>query len=155
MSYLNVIPLATAKTYLRIDDTQNETDAEITAMINTACQYVERETNVLLFARDKQYYVNDSCFRLFDFPINSVSDPASFEVETRQLSSLYTFGSKIESMTANVGYTDPNDVPDDLKQIALELIKIMFYEQESQQSFMQMIPQWVKSILESNRRFII
>ena len=58
-------------------------------------------------------------------------------------------------MTANVGYSDPNDVPDDLKQIALELIKIMFYEQESQQSFTQMIPQWLKEMLESRRRFIV
>ena len=75
MSYLSVIPLANAKTYLRIDDTQNETDAEITGMINTACQYVEHVTNYLFFAREKVYYINSDCFKLFDFPINSVSEP--------------------------------------------------------------------------------
>ena len=155
MSYLNVISLAEAKTYLRIDDTQNETDAEITAIIKASCSYVERVTNYIFYAREKTYYVNDCQFRLHDYPINSITEPTSYEVEVRGLSSIYSFTTDITSMTANVGYADPLDVPSELKQVALELIKLMFYEQENNQSFEQAIPYWCKSILEGYRRFII
>ena len=55
MAYIDIIPLADAKVYLRIDDTLTEDDAQITRMINGALSYVERYTSHILYARDKEY----------------------------------------------------------------------------------------------------
>ena len=72
MAYLDVIPLADAKLYLRIDDDMNEDDNQITRMINASLSYIERYTNVMLFARDKEYRLIDGFVRVYDYPINSV-----------------------------------------------------------------------------------
>lgn len=155
MSYLNVVSLSDAKVYLRIDDTLNETDAEITVMINASCRYVENITNHILYARNKVYYVNSTCFRLHDYPVNEIIEPTPIEIIERGLSTIYNFNSTIKTLTANVGYSDPLDVPSDLRQVILELVKLMYYSQESKESFENAMPYWCKAILESNRRFII
>jgi len=51
MSYLSVISLERAKNYLRIDTTLTDDDAEITAMINGACSYIEKRTNLIFYPR--------------------------------------------------------------------------------------------------------
>lgn len=84
MSYLTVIPLADAKTYLRIDDTQNETDAEITRMINAACSFVEKRSNYRFFAKDRQYVLSSGSARVYDYPINSdTTVPADIQKTVR------------------------------------------------------------------------
>ena len=47
MSYLSVITLERAKNYLRVDLDFDTDDAEITAMINGACSYIEKKTNLI------------------------------------------------------------------------------------------------------------
>ena len=67
MAYLDIIPLADAKIYLRIDDDLTEDDAQITRMINVSLSYVERYTNVILFAKEKTYRLIDGCISVYDF----------------------------------------------------------------------------------------
>jgi len=75
MAYLDVISLAEAKLYLRVDDTLTEDDAQITNMISSALKYVEKNTQILVFSRTKTYRMINGFVKVYDFPINSVITP--------------------------------------------------------------------------------
>lgn len=154
MSYLDVLPLSDVKTYLRIDDTQSETDSEITSMIKSSLSYIEKHTNIILFARDKDYYAAKGCVRVYDYPINTLESDL-FSVDKKTSYSNYMLKSSAETLTLNVGYDDSSNVPTDLIDLAKVMIKVMFYEQESNQSFKDMLPAWAKEILNSNKRRIV
>ena len=155
MSYLNVLPLATVKDYLRIDDTQNETDAEITSMIRSSLSYIEKHTNIILYARDKEYDVEDYCVKVYDYPINSLIVPLEATTVKKSLYTNYTINTSDETIKLNVGYTDVSDVPTELLDLAKVMVKVMFYEQETNQSFKEMLPQWANDILCTNKRFLV
>lgn len=170
MAYIDVLPLSTVKTYLRIDDTQNETNAEITSILNAAFRYIEKHTNIIVDRQaEKEYIIKNGCVRVYDFPINSVvkgidDDDADVALTyktnyNKQDKNLYTLYTGIDSsavkLVLNVGYATPSDVPDDLINLALIMIKVMYYEQETNQSFREMLPAWANSILESNMRYIV
>lgn len=74
-TYLDIISLAEAKLYLRVDDTLTEDDAQITNMINSSLQYVEDWTNIIMFSRAKTYRFVNSFVKVYDYPINSVTSP--------------------------------------------------------------------------------
>ena len=75
MAYLDVISLADAKNYLRIDDTLTEDNDQLTWMIESALAYLEGETRVFMFDRNMTYKMVDGSIRVYDFPINSVISP--------------------------------------------------------------------------------
>ena len=127
MAYVDVVTLSDAKIYLRVDDTLSEDNTQITRMINAALSYIERYTNVYVFARLKTYVVVDNCIRVYDSPINSLVDPVDADVTIKTLYNTYTTGTDEDILSLNVGYVDPNDVPDELKEIALEMIDLMYY----------------------------
>lgn len=154
MSYLNVLPLATMRDYLGIDDTQNETDAEIISMIRSSMSYIERHTNIMLYARDKEYLVEDGCVKVYDHPINSLVDPDKATSVKRSLYTNYFVDAIYDSITLNVGFEQPTDVPTELIDLAKVIVKVMYFEQESNQSFKEMLPGWVNDILNSNKRFV-
>lgn len=158
MAYLDVLPLADVKTYLKIDDTQNETDAEISSMIKSALRYIESHTNIILYARNISYVLRDGEVNVYEHPINSVVTPASADDYTSTARSFYNsyfVSSDDTSLVLNVGYTLPADVPTDLIDVAKVLVKLMFYEQETEQSFRELIPSWALDILNYNRRFTL
>ena len=64
MAFTDVVTLAEAKSYLRVDDGFTEDDSLITLLINVAGDYLEKYTNHLLYARDKTYQFWDGCVRL-------------------------------------------------------------------------------------------
>jgi len=170
MAYIDVLPLATMKVYLRIDDTQNETDSEITSMINAAFRYIERITNVMVVQQaTKEYIITNNCVKVYDHPVNSVvkgidDDGAdvtltyktNYDYENKHLYvNYYSIDSEAVTLVLDVGYATASDVPDDLIQLAKEMVKLMYYEQETNQSFKDMLSPLSKEIIESNRRFII
>ena len=170
MAYIDVLPLETVKTYLRIDDTQNETDAEIASMITSALLYIEKHTNVIVSRQaTKEYIVKGGCVKVYDTPINSVvkgidEDGADVTLTfktnyNKEEKSLYTNYYGIETsavkLVLDVGHTAASDVPEDLINLALVIIKVMYYEQESDLSFKEMLPSWANSILQTNRRFLV
>jgi len=148
MSYLTVITLARAKNYLRIDTDLTEDDAEITAMINASCLFVEKRTNHILFPRDKTY--KGACqVKVYDYPINSiVTDPAPWSVER----SLYTIFPDVKEIVLNVGYAT-GTVPDDLIEPMLQMLHVWYYESEKQVNS-TLIPESVKEALDLNKRFL-
>lgn len=149
MAYLDVISLERAKNYLRIDSDLTEDDAEITSMIIGACKYVEKNTNHIFFAQDKTYS-NIFGVKVYDYPINSLVSPTDAVVVNYSLCATYP---NETSVVLNVGYTDPTDVPDELVQACLQLIKVWYYESEKQVNT-TLIPESVRQAIDINRRFL-
>lgn len=149
MGYLDVITLERAKNYLRIDLDLTEDDADITSMINASLRYVEQRTRHFMYARNVVY--NGSCqVKVYDYPINSiVTDPAPWSL-TR---TMYTIFPDVKTVELNVGYADPEEVPDVFIQSALQIIKVWYYEAEKQVNS-QMIPISVTEALDVEKRFL-
>ena len=149
MAYIDVISLERAKNYLRIDTTLTDDDAEITAMINGACSYIEKRTNLIFYPRNKTY--KGACqVKVYDYPINSiVTDPAPFAYEQP----MFTIYPDVKKVELNVGFVDPNDITDELIQACLQMIKVWYFESEKQVNT-TLIPESVKEAINLNRRFI-
>ena len=149
MAYLDVITLTRAKNYLRIDTAFNADDVEITSMIKAACKFIELRTNHIFFAQDKVFtgLVN---VQVYDFPINTLISPTDATVVYFATSNSYTAQT---SVTLNVGYTLPEDVPEELIAAALQMLKVWYYESEKQVNTM-LIPMSVLQAVDINRRFI-
>ena len=152
MAYLDVITLAEAKTYLRIDDTLTEDDNRITSMIKASLSMLERKTNVLVYARDKEYTINETCLRVYDYPINTVVT-TDLERDIKPLYSIFTKSSDIDTITLNVGYLLPEDVPSDLIECALVYIDYLYYSRENNGS--NKIPDYIESMIHQLKRFIL
>jgi hypothetical protein len=155
MAYIDVITLAEVKVHLRIDDTLTEDDSAITRMINGALSYIENWTDVYVYARDKTYVMVDGCVRVYAYPINSITTPLEADVESEQktLHTNYTYGTDTTDLVLNVGHVLPADVPDDLKEVALEIIDLMYYG--NGKSYKKDLSELSIDILNSYKRFII
>ena len=156
MAYLDIITLADAKTYLRIDDTLTEDNAQITRMIKASLSQIERVTNYILFARSKSYVVENLSVNVYDFPINSLTSPTT---ATSVEKSIYTTYTTIVStdlkVTLNVGYSNASDVPSDLIEVAYEMIDLMYYSPETGKSIKSDLSELSKMILNNYKRFFI
>ena len=156
MAYIDVLPLADVKTYLRVDDSLTEDNAGITRMINTALSFIERETNILVYQRNVTYKAVNGCVRVYDTPIDSVVTPADYDDDkTKDFTtySEYFYGSDTVDITLNVGYVLPADVPEELKQIALEMVDLMYYKNEKNVKEKDIFD-WAKQALFNYKRFI-
>ena len=149
MAYIDVITLERAKNYLRIDVDLTDDDIEITSMINAALRFIEKRTNHIMFARDIVY--TQGCqVKVYDYPINSiVTDPAPYQVDF----STWVVFIDTKTVELNVGYENAEDVPDELIQAALQMIKVWYYESEKQVNS-TLIPESVKEAIDFYRRFI-
>ena len=149
MAYIDVITLERAKNYLRIDTTLTDDDAEITAMINAACSYIEKRTNLIFYPRNKVY--KGSCqVKVYDYPINSiVTTPTPFAYEQP----MFTVYPDVKKVELNVGFTSPLDIPYELIQACLQMIKTWYYESEKQVNT-TLIPESVKEAIALNQRFV-
>jgi hypothetical protein len=156
MAYIDVLTLAQTKTFLRIDDTLSDDDAQITQMIKSALSTIERRTNVLVYARSKSYLFQDYEVRVYDFPINSLTSPSDAVLVEKELHSNYSTNNSANlKLVLNVGYTDPLDVPSELIDAALQLVKYMYYEAETNTASKGNIPYWIQEMINQHKRFII
>ena len=156
MAYIDVLTLDETKNYLNVDDTLTLDDAMLTQMINTALRYVEKRTNVLVYARNKDYAVMDCFRRVYDFPINTLISPTDAVIQVRQNYSNYeTTSSDDTVLTLNVGHLLPTSVPDLFRQFALQYIKYMYYEAETEKANNGKVPMWLDNMLGVEERFLI
>ena len=163
MAYIDVITLADAKLYLRVDDTLTDDDAQITRMINTALSFVENATRIYVYARNKTYKMVDGFVRVYDYPINSMvsvdgdvavtDDDMSNEQKT--LYKNYCYGSETIDLILEVGYTLPSNVPQPLIDVALEMIDIMYYGNETGKTVQKDLSEMSMQILGQYKRFLI
>ena len=154
MAYIDVITLPDAKVYLRVDDDLTEDDNQITRMIRASLSYIENYTNYILFARDKEYRLIDGCVRVYDFPINS-EVTLELETENKTLYTNYSLGYTNDLITLNVGYVDPAEIPQDLIEVAYEIIELMYYEKETNKSHLNSLSSLSHMTLNQYKRFII
>ena len=156
MAYLDIITLADAKTYLRIDDTLTDDDAQITRMIKASLSQVERATNYILFARSKSYVVENLSVNVYDYPINSLTTPTTAVALEKAIYTTYTTIVATDlKVTLNVGYVDPLDVPSDLIEVAFEMIDLMYYSPETGKSIKSNLSELSKMVLSNYKRFFI
>ena len=153
MAYIDVITLAEAKVYLRVDDTLTEDDNQIIRMINSALKYVEDVTNVMMFDRNKSYRLIDGCVSVYDAPINS-EVTADLVVENKTLYTNYQFGTENDLIELNVGYEKATDIPQELISVSFELIDIFYYAKETGKGIAALSP-LAMDILNRNKRFIL
>lgn len=148
MAYLDVLPLARVLNYLRVDQDLEDDDNEITSMIKAACIFVEKRTNHIFYAREVVYKGHP--VKVYDYPINDIVSPADPVVIHYSLCDVYPNETEV---TLNVGYEDPTDVPDELLQACLQMIKVWYYESEKQVNT-TLIPESVMQTIDINRRFL-
>ena len=151
MSYTSIISVEDAKDYLGVDDSFHDDD--IQRMIKASLQCIEKYTNHIFFDRSKDYLLMDGEVSVYDYPINSVVTPGSeddYESKEHPLHTVYTVSdTDLVKITLNVGYSDADDVPDDLIQVAFEKIDAMFNNTSKPLSMN------CKMILDQNKRFLI
>ena len=145
MAYTDVITLEDAKTYLGVDDTSR--DAEIVRMIKASLSYLEKRTNIIMYARDKEYVYHNGCVKVYDAPINTsdVDAPRA----NKGLYSIFTQDNE-DVLTLNVG--DNSSVPSEVLEAAFMLIEYYFNDKEGSAT---RIPEQVEMIIQTNKRFVI
>jgi len=158
-NYLDVVTLAQAKTYMRIDDTITGVDNEITQMINSAFEYIERETNHLFGEREKTYLYrvyDHNTVNVYDFPINDSVTPADdFKSTLKPLYTRYQSLKGDESIILKVGYTDTDQVPDVFRQAVLEIVKNWYYASDENQNMVNYLSNPAMIMLAPFKRFMI
>lgn len=150
-SYLDIISLDTAKMYLKIDEFQTETDNEIVAMINSALSYIEKRTNHIFKTKDKVYYKDCALVQqttVWDYPIQNTE-----ELDIKYFTNKAIVPTVDGFVTLTVGYTNTDDIPSELIDIALQLINFWFYNSETKNAINN-IPDFVNVNIDINRRFI-
>ncbi len=155
MAYIDVITLSQAKNYLRIDDTLTEDDNAITRMIGAALKYVEKYTGVLVFARDEVYLAQNGELKLYEYPINTDLDTLTdYTYERKGLyTNICTNNTKTIDITLNMGYVDPTEVPQELLEVAYEIIDLYYYGEKDGKPIDKKLSALSMDALNMNKRF--
>lgn len=151
-TYLDVISLERAKLYLKVDELQTVTDDEITSMINSSLSFIEKRTGHIFKTRNKVYYKDCALVqqvKVYDYPIDNTV--TLLDITYRPLYAIVPTVNDVVTLT--IGYTDLEDIPSELIDAALQLIKVWFYESEKQ-SNTTLIPLSVMEAIDVNRRFV-
>tara|TARA_R110002110_G_scaffold13012_1_gene62199 strand:- start:1004 stop:1471 length:468 start_codon:yes stop_codon:yes gene_type:complete len=154
MSYLNVISLGHAKKYLRVDEELVDDDCQIERMIKSALSTIERRTNILFYAREKKYIFQDYSVKVYDYPINEVVSTFDFDTEQKTLFTNYQTNSSDKEIVLNVGYTNTDNIPFELVDCALQYIKYLYYEAETNTANRGSLPLWLNDMINQNKRFV-
>lgn len=152
MAYIDIISLATARNYLRIDDDFTEDDESIVKMINASLSFIEKRTNHIMFPRDKDYFGSCSV-NVYDYPIND-PDPITDNYSLCKYSTYSNFRTIDGFISLNVGYIDPLDIPSELIECAMQMLKVWYYDGEKQTNT-TLIPESVMQSIDINRRFLL
>ena len=155
VNYTDLVPVSEAKSYLRLDSTL-DLNLEITLLINAACEAIEAYTNHYLKPQNKSYF-GQGCYRVYDWPINSVVTPASadnYKESKQQYYSNFALN-EVGELTLNVGYNDTDNVPPGLKLAVLEMVRVYFYNSEMPSNTGLVITQEIKKEIARFRRFTI
>lgn len=154
--YTDLVTLASTKEYLRIDTDITDLNDEITQLINSACSMIENYTQVYLAPKDMDYFFDYSgCTRVYAWPINTIDGEASYTRVQRQLYSVFSSSdSSLESVTVNVGHTDTDNVKDIFIHAVQELVRMWFYQSETEAISKSILPDKIIQIVSQERRFI-
>lgn len=121
MSYLDQIKVEEARDYLRLDSTATDNTLEL--LIYSACVHFEKQTNHLIYQREKTYKAGS---RIYDFPI----------ADTTGLTEKSLYYTNDSEVTLNVGYP-PYELPRSIKNCVLDLVMLDFFNVEDDESRMR------------------
>ena len=149
--YNHILTLEEAKRYLRVDSDFTDDDPDIERMINSAFSYIEKQTNHICKEQDKTYHKDYTGYiNVYDHPINTTTFPDG-------IFPLYYPGfvrfCNVDSIELNIGYVNKINMPSELIECALQIIKVWYYEAEKNINT-TLLPENVKQIIDTNRRFI-
>lgn len=148
--YNHILPLCEVKNYLRLDDDFTDDDAAIERMISSAFSFISKETNHIFKPQDKKYYRgNLERINVYDYPINTTDFGRNVPLYFSGFVAFCT-----DEIELNVGYTNRTDVPTDLIECALQIIKVWYYEAEKQTNT-TLLPENVMEVLDNYRRYIL
>jgi uncharacterized phiE125 gp8 family phage protein len=162
MDQLNVVSLAQAKLWLRVDLDYDYEDLLITSLIKASVNQVEQYTLQVLWQRQiTQISDAHGNLRLYQYPIISVEDvvdknfdDVSFEIiDSPFYTDVITNKSGYNQVTFVAGYDwnydGGSDVPDDIETAIKELITYLY---ENRDNPKQEMPQIVTFLLAPYRR---
>ena len=131
----------------------DEDDDEIVSMIKGAFRFIERYTNHIMYAREFKGHKG----RIYNWPVNTINGvedqyPYAHYFQ-RNMDKCGIWPTYPDTVDYNAGYTELEDVPDDLIQAALQMLKVFYYESEKQVNS-TLIPISVMQSLDQLRRFV-
>lgn len=151
MAYTDVITVEQVKDYLGVDGTA--LDNKISNFIKASFLYLEKVTNIHAVDKDETYYYDNGCVIVYDAPINTLDTDLDDSVsrEQRKLYSTYTSNdTETDTLTLNIGYADPAQVPEDYRQCAFALIEWLFEGNE-----LNDLPEVIKLMVGALKRYVI
>lgn len=143
-SALDIISLQQAKDFLVIDFPDR--DAEITRHIKAAIGYIEKYTNHMLYQRPKDYVIDGCSLEIYDYPLE-VSTTVD-RVHNNVLSKTY-YAKSGTVLNATVGYSNPDNIPEELIEAAYKLIT---YLTENKDIYTAGLPWDVQMLVNKWRR---
>jgi hypothetical protein len=165
MDQLNVVSLAQAKLWLRIDEDYEYEDGLITALIKSAVNQVEQYTLQVLWQRSIIEITDRSGnLKIYNYPIISVEDvvdkyieDVNFElVETQWYTEVITDRPGYNAVTYVAGYdwdyNGGSDVPDDIETAIKELITFLYENRDNPKEEM---PKVVTHLLAPYKRITL
>ena len=155
MVYTDIISLEEAKNYLRIDDDLTEDDNSIIRMIEASLRYIEKYTDVIFYDRDIDFLVQKGELRVYKHPINT--DLSTLTEYTTERKGLYTnFRSDYYDtvdLILNVGFTDESEIPQDLLEVAFEMIDLYYYGEKDGKPIQKKLSSLSMDTLNIHKRF--
>ena len=165
MDQLNVVSLAQAKMWLRLDEDYDYEDGLITALIKSAVNQVEQYTLQVLWQRTITEITDKSgSLKIYNYPVISVEDvvdkdvvAVDFEIEESQwYTSVITNQLGFNKVTYvagyDWGYDGGSDVPDDIETAIKEMITYLYENRDNPKEEM---PKVVQYLLAPYRRITL
>lgn len=148
---MSVITIDQAKLYLRIDDALDAgQEAELQSMIDASEAFIERKTGHILENALRLYRKSaDGCIRIYDTPVTADLSSVDHEIKNG-----YILINNEDSILVQVGYLTPEQIPQDLINAALMMLKVWYYESEKQVNT-SLIPEAVRQVIWNRKRFVI
>lgn len=145
MTALDVISLVDAKEYLRVD--YADQDSVITRNIKSAVALIEQYTDVMLYERERTYSLLGCSLEIYDSPIQFTG---TLPTKTKQMAmSVIVYGKSGETFTANVGYSDTNEIPQNLVDACYKMITYLY---ENRDAYSVTLPADVQMLINQFRR---
>ena len=154
-AYTDIVSLAQAKNYLRIDEGMTADDSFIESMIKASLQWVEEYTRHILVERDFTLYApaQTNCEGQFIYYVYHYPIVAALPDADKTIRNLYTkYYTVEEELVITAGYDELDLVPESIIQASYAIMQVWYYNSEKTiQS--NLVPDSVKFALDPYRRF--
>lgn len=148
MNALDVISLDDAKLSLVVD--YPDKDAEITRHIKSAVALIEQYTDVYLYERPRTYALLGCSLEIYDSPLTFTG---TVPTKTKQQAlSVIVYGKSGDTYTANIGYSNVADIPQNLIDACYKIITYLF---ENKDAYSVSLPMDVQMLVNQFRRSLI